>query len=348
MTEKKTLSAAQLEQFCRGLALLLHAGIGLNHGLFLLAEDQKGWEKELMQQLGEKLDQGMDLATAAEESGAFPAQTLGMLRMGQQSGRLEQSLNALARYYQQQLRLRQALKNALAYPSILLLLILVVVGVLLVKVLPIFNDVYASLGGQLTGLAGLLLQVGQGLKTALPVLCLLLAAVLLMLLLTVLVPPLRRRALQLLQRSGGDKGVRRKMNNARFAQAMQLGLSSGLRLEEAAELAATLFDDGSAAKARCLESAELLRQGMSLNEALGKTELLPPVYCRMLQLGLQGGSGDEVMEEIAERMEDDALQAMEGAVSRIEPAMVLSAGVLVGGILFSVMVPLLHIMTAIG
>jgi len=348
MTEKKTLSPAQLDQICRGLALLLHAGIGLNHGLFLLADDRQGWEKDILLQMGEKLDQGVDLATAAEESGAFPAQSVGMLRMGQNSGRLEQSLNALARYYQQKLRLQQALKNAVTYPGILLLLILVVVGVLLVKVLPIFHDVYASLGGQLTGLAGVLLRVGKGLKAALPVLCILLLVLLAAGLLLFFVPALRQRILDPLRRLWEDKGVWKKMNNARFARAMELGLGSGLPAEEAAELAASLFDKDSSPAARCMESARLLRQGESLNKALGDTELLPPVYCRMLQLGLQGGSGDEVMSEIADRMEEDALQAMDNTVSRIEPTMVLAAGVLVGGILFSVMVPLLHIMTAIG
>ena len=73
-----------------------------------------------------------------------------------------------------------------------------------------------------------------------------------------------------------------------------------------------------------------------------------PEGSRRFAVLAQGGSGDEVMSEIADRMEEDALQAMDNTVSRIEPTMVLAAGVLVGGILFSVMVPLLHIMTAIG
>jgi len=72
MTEKKTLSPAQLDQICRGLALLLHAGIGLNHGLFLLADDRQGWEKDILLQMGEKLDH------AAENKG-MPTQSRGIL-----------------------------------------------------------------------------------------------------------------------------------------------------------------------------------------------------------------------------------------------------------------------------
>ena len=68
----------------------------------------------------------------------------------------------------------------------------------------------------------------------------------------------------------------------------------------------------------------------------------------MLALGLQGGSGDQVMEEIACRLMDEAEAALEQKVSRVEPAMVLTASLLVGVILLSVMLPLMNIMSSIG
>ena len=94
----------------------------------------------------------------------------------QGTGRQEEVLQALAVYYDEQERMLRQIKSALTYPSLLMVMMLMVIGVLLVKVLPVFDDVYASLGGSLTGMAGGLLCLGQGLKACLPILGVLLAA----------------------------------------------------------------------------------------------------------------------------------------------------------------------------
>ena len=117
---------------------------------------------------------------------------------------------------------------------------------------------------------------------------------------------------------------------------------------EAVELGATLLKDAPAAVRRCEECRKLLEEGESLSKALGETGLLPASACRLLTLGIRGGSGDEVMEEIAQRLSEDAQLALENKVSKVEPALVLVTSVLVGAILLSVMLPLMNIMTAIG
>ena len=81
---------------------------------------------------------------------------------------------------------------------------------------------------------------------------------------------------------------------------------------------------------------------------MGDTGLLPAAACRLLTLGMRGGSGDEVMEEIARRLSDEAQLALESKVGKVEPALVLVTSVLVGAILLAVMLPLMNIMTTIG
>ena len=85
-----------------------------------------------------------------------------------------------------------------------------------------------------------------------------------------------------------------------------------------------------------------------LLRTLEAAELMPPSTCRMLTLGLRSGTGDSVMEDISRRMQEDANNALESMVARVEPALVLVTSVLVGVILLSVMLPLMNIMTAIG
>ena len=240
------------------------------------------------------------------------------------------------------------IRSALTYPAILLLLMLVVIVVLLSKVLPVFDEVYASLGGELTGVAGGLLVMGQALDAAMPFLCVLMAIIVILVLLFSLSDSFRNKLLTAWRQKNGDKGISRKINDARFAQALAMGLGSGLPLEEAVDMCATLLQDVPSAVERCKTCAARLAEGGDLADTLRESEMLPPSTCRLLTLGVRSGNGDAVMEDIARRLSDEANQALERKVAQVEPTLVLGTSLLVGIILLSVMLPLMNIMTAIG
>ncbi|MDE6880532.1 MAG: type II secretion system F family protein, partial [Oscillospiraceae bacterium] len=281
-------------------------------------------------------------------SGCFPAYVCGLLEVGEQAGRTEEALGALSRYYEDRARMDRRLRSALLYPAVMLVLMLVVIAVLLVKVLPIFDDVYASLGGRLTGLAGGLLALGRGLDAAMPVLWALLALLAAFLVAFAAVDSFRTKVMALWRGSRGDKGVSRQMNTARLAQALAMGMASGMPLEESVSLAAGLMEDIPAAKGRCLDCRTRLDQGERQGAALRESGVLPAAACRLLELGQRSGAGDSVMEKIARDLAVESEAALEEKVSRVEPALVLVCSVLVGLILLSVMLPLMHIMAAIG
>lgn len=346
--KRTTLSNMEIAQICQELAVLLHAGVLLGDGLALLAQEAGDKTGALLDELGRSVDGGQMLSAALRESGAFPVYVVGLVEVGERSGRTEQALQALSRYYEQREHLDRQVRASLTYPSILLLLMLVVIVVLLTQVLPVFDEVYASLGGQLTGVAGGLLLVGRALDAAMPVLCLLLAVVAGLVMAFSLSDSFRDKLLGFWQKHHGDKGVSRQLNDARFAQALAMGLGSGLPLEEAVELCAALLVDVPAAAARCKDCARRLAQGGELAETLRESEMLPPAACRLLTLGMRSGSGDAVMEDISRRLSDEANQALEHKVAQVEPTLVLVTSLLVGAILLSVMLPLMHIMTAIG
>jgi type IV pilus assembly protein PilC len=224
----------------------------------------------------------------------------------------------------------------------------VVIVVLLTKVLPVFDEVYASLGGKLTGVAGGLLALGRGLDAAMPVLCALMAVLVVVVLLFSLSNSFRDKLLYVWRQRYGDKGISRKINDARFAQALAMGLGSGLPLEEAVDLCATLLQDVPDAAKRCRMCASRLAEGGELAETMKEMDMLPASACRLLMLGVQSGNGDAVMEDIARRLSEESNQALENKVAQVEPTLVLGTSLLVGIILLSVMLPLMNIMTAIG
>ncbi len=341
---KQSVTNGEISSLCLELSLLLHAGVGMGDALSLLAEE--GGQKELLSGLAERIDNGAALSAALRESGAFPPYVCGLVETGERTGRTEKALLALSRYYEERVRMSRRIRSALLYPAVMMALMLVVIGVLLVKVLPIFDEVYASLGGRLTGVAGGLLTLSRWLEGAMPVLWALLAALAVLAALTALWEPFRSGLVSLWRRRWGDRGVARKMNDAHIAQAMAMEMAGGLPLEEAVSVAAGLVEEG--ARERCLACRESLEQGESLGAALKASGLLPAGSCRLLELGQRGGSGDTVMEKIARDMAEESDAALDDLVGRVEPALVLVCSLLVGLILLSVMLLLMNIMSAIG
>lgn len=342
------LTYGEIADLCRRLAMLLHAGIGVADGVFLLAEEETQQTRALLKDIGTRMDEGAPLSAAMEHSEAFPGCVVGMVHMGEQTGCMEEVLEALAKFYEQRSRSSRQIKNALVYPAFLLVLMLVVVGVLLIKVLPVFDEVYASLGSRMTGVASTLLHLGGWLEAAMPVLFGLLILLALAALLYARCTPVRNKVTAWWTAHFGDRGVSAKYNNANFARALAMGLGSALPLEDAVELSGKLLADIPGAAQRCSRCAAWLREGKPLSEAMDSAGFLPPAESRMLAVGLRQGSGDRVMADIADRLMEQADEALENTVAKVEPAMVLLASLLVGVILLSVMLPLMNIMSAIG
>ncbi|MEY8402801.1 type II secretion system F family protein [Oscillospiraceae bacterium 44-34] len=346
--KQRNCSNEEIASLCLELSLLFHAGVGTGDALTLLAEESEGTHRPMLEAMADKVDLGSTLSAAMREAGCFPAYVCGLVEVGERAGRTEEALAALSSYYEGRARLDRRIKSALLYPAVMLMLMLVVIAVLLVRVLPIFDDVYASLGGRLTGVAGGLLALGRGLDSVMPLLWVLLALAAAFLAGFAAVPSFREKLTALWRNSRGDRGVARQLNDARLAQALAMGMASGMPLEEAVELASGLMEDVPQAKARCQDCLARLDKGDRLSLAMKESGLLPAAPCRLLELGQRGGSGDAAMEKIAASLSEESEAALEDRVSRVEPALVLVCSILVGLILLSVMLPLMHIMSAIG
>lgn len=347
MTPK--LSQEELSSLFLEISLLLHAGVMAGDALSLLAEEAESDEQALLKQMAEAVDGGASLSAAMRESGSFPGYAYGLTAVGERSGRTEEALSALSRYYEQRVRMERQIRSALLYPAMLFVLMMVVIGVLLVKVLPIFDDVYASLGGQLSGVAGGLLVLGRWIDKIMPFLWVIFALAILAFVAFAAFPDFRQKVLSQWYKNRGEKGLSKKMAAARMSQALAMGMRSGMLLEEALELAGELVkEEAPAAARRCKDCLKLLEQGERPGAAMRQSELLPPTCCRLLETAQRGGSGDMAMERIAQQLSEESDAALEGRINKIEPALVLVCSVLVGMILLSVMLPMMHIMSAIG
>lgn len=342
------LAPDEVARFCRELAALLHAGVSTAEGVYLMAQGAEKAESAFLMKLGALMDGGMYLSEAVEEIGIFPEHAVGMLFIGEKTGRLEETLDSLAEFYEARQRALSQIRNALIYPGITFVLMLAVIAVLLIQVLPVFEEVYASLGGGLEGIGAWMLEAGQRLKNGFPAL---MAAAALLCGAGVICfrcGSVRAKAKGWALMRFGDRTFFRRYNNAHFARALSMGFNSGIAAEEAMELSRKLLADSPGALRRCDRCLDLLRTGKGLAEALLETGFLTPAQCRLLTVGIRGGCAERMMKEIADRLTEEAADSLEGAVMKAEPALVLTAAGLVGAILLAVMLPLMEIMAFIG
>ena len=135
---KSTVSNEEIASLCLELSMLLHAGVGMGDALSLLAEAEE--YREALAGVAEQADDGASLSAALRSTGRFPVSVCGLLEVGERTGRVEEALKALSTYYEDRVRMGRRIKSALLYPAVMLALMLVVIAVLLVKVLPIFDD----------------------------------------------------------------------------------------------------------------------------------------------------------------------------------------------------------------
>ncbi|MBQ3141625.1 MAG: type II secretion system F family protein [Clostridia bacterium] len=345
---KKTFTDLEISTLCRGLAQLLRAGAGMGDALALMADDEpNAFLRDVLQQMQRGADEGCPAAELFTQAGCFPPYVCGLLKVGEQTGRVEEALAALADYYDESASLKRRLRQQMLYPAVLLGVMLAVIVALLVWVLPIFDDVYARLGAGLTGVAGGLLRFGQWLTAALPWVLAVIALLAVTTAVCLTVPALKARCALPAKELMLGKSVSRKIRDARFAQAFCMCVRSGMDLQDALGLTASLSDDPTCADA-CEACIERMDSGENTAKALAASGLMPRSECRLLEAGLRSGAADEMLQRIAQRLLEDSNRSLEARAARIEPTLVLITGVLVGLILLSVMLPLMNIMSAIG
>ncbi|MBQ4346979.1 MAG: type II secretion system F family protein [Firmicutes bacterium] len=346
--KKKLFGNDRLSSLCLELGLILQAGISVYEGIMLISEDEEDERaKAVFAEVFENLEMGEEFSEALAKTGAFPKYMTDMVRIGENTGSLEEVFKGLALYYERQENISKSIRNAVVYPAVLFVIMVVVIGVLVVKVLPIFNEVFNQLGAVMSPVATGFLNFGLAVSEGKFIILGIIIAIVIIIL--VIRNNENARAGFMRWWSGRFSGTKtaRKIAAARFASAMAMGISAGLDTDESLEMAQQL-DSNSAISKNIEECRAKTAEGESFYEAVNEAGIFEPLYCRMLAVGVKTGAADSVMEEIARRTAEEADESIERIINRVEPVLVIIMSVLVGLVLLSVMLPLMGIMSSIG
>ncbi|MDO4990547.1 MAG: type II secretion system F family protein [Eubacteriales bacterium] len=347
MSEKQ-LDELGVSAFCESMAMMVQAGIQTEEAVGLLqSENRSGGVLERgLAEMKTLLEQGESLAGAMEKTGIFPDYALRMIRAGEDTGRLENVLFRLGRYYAEQKALSDRLRSAVTYPAAMLVLIIAVLSVMLTIVLPTFRAVYDRLTGSLAASSYAYIHwAGVFCTAALVVMALLAIALLGGLILWK--NGKRDAVIAVLERSPRCRSILRTNALFRFTSAVSTFLASGEMQDEA--VLESIPMTGSAALEEKLNGlARRMEEGHSIAQAAYEEELFEPVYGRMLLAGERSGKLEDVLERLTQLLEEDSRQQVDRLVEIVGPALSGVLMVTIGLTLISVMLPLIGMMNAIG
>lgn len=345
---KRILTSYELMTFFDQLSLILKSGISSLEGISIMKEDSDTKDgQELLTQIYEHLEMTGYLHESLAVTEVFPDYALAMVDLGERTGCLDEVTLSLSEYYERELSISSAIKNAVTYPLIMLGMMVAVVAVLMIKVMPVFEQVFAQLGISMSGFAAGIFNLGQAFSSY----AIVFLVVLLLLILAglYLVRSAKGRAAlsDFMKKFGFTKGLTEKICRARFASGMSMVLKSGLDTEEGLDIMKKLMDHPEFEQK--LEKAKnFISEGSSFSAAMAKAGIFSGLYSQMVSIGYQTGSLDEVMHHISLQYEMEINDKLQHTVGIIEPTMVAALSLVVGLILLSVMVPLMGIMSSIG
>ena len=346
MTETHTpLSNAETAAFCSQIAMILRSGISSIEGISIMLEDTtEPEEKRLLESINTMLLNTGSLHLALEDTHAFPDYMIQMVQIGEQAGKLDEVMTSLAD--EKEAALNQTIHNAVTYPLLMIFMMILVILVLVTRVMPIFNQVFAQLGREMSGLSLGILRFGQFLNAHIVVcgiVLVLLAAGAAYLFWT-------KRGHQLLLgfmgKLHGGRSLQDQIGACRFASGMALTLSSGLTPAECLKLSIPLIKKG-AFRTRLEACSEAVTNGEDLCETLLSNHIFSGIYAKMASIGSKTGVLEEVMNKIAGQYEEEIDNRLSRMITAIEPTLVIILSVIVGIILLSVMLPLISIMATL-
>ncbi len=345
--QKHTFSNMELSSFCSQFSMILSSGISSIEGISILLEDASlPEEKEILQFIQEKIQASGSLYLALESTNLFPSYMLKMVQIGEETGTLDEVMSSLSIHYHREDTISHNIRGAVTYPLIMSGMMVVVIIVLLVKVMPIFNQVFIQLGTEMTGFSRTLMNLGNTINQY-SIFFLFIIVILSFFFIWGTKTSGGRKAFKKLgYRLSITRSFYEEIAACRFASGMSLTLSSGLNPDRSMELVSGLNND-QYFQSKLNNCQRMIVDGKSLSEALHRSEIFTGMYAHLASIGEKTGSMDQAMNKIAELYQEDIDTHINNRLAVLEPTLVITLSLIVGVILMSVMFPLMGIMSSI-
>ncbi len=334
--------------FTRQLSTMIDAGLPLIQGLEILAnqEPNKTFQK-ILNQIKTDVEAGSTFADAlSKHPKVFDTLYTNLVAAGELGGVLDVILQRLAAYIEKNEKLKRKVKGALVYPTTILVIAVVVVIIMLVFVIPVFQEMFSSLGGQLPALTQAVVDLSSFLRKNF----------------LILIGGAVGAGVALNRIRATEKGryffdrlslrvpifgiLLKKVAVARFSRTLGTMISSGVPILDGLDIVAKTSGNKIVEEA-IIATKISISEGKTIAEPLSKSGVFPSMVCQMVAVGESTGALDSMLIKIADFYDEEVDAAVEALTSLIEPAMMIFLGGTVGTMLAAMYLPIFKMAGAI-
>lgn len=345
----KAVAPRNLALFTRQLAVMTGAGLPLIECLDILGRQEEDPRlRATIVRVRAHVEGGESLAAAmARYPVTFDALYTNMIAAGEAGGVLDTILKRLAAYIEATVRIRARVKSALTYPVAVVVISAIVVAAILWKVVPTFTSLFEGLGAVLPLPTRIVIAASDGVAVAGPLLLLAAAAGALAMRRFYGTPRGRRLVDGAALRLPAVGSILRKVQVARFCRTLGTLLSSGVPILDGLEITARTSGNAVIADA-VLAARGSIEAGESVAGPLEQTRVFPAMATRMISVGEATGALDAMLEKVARFYDEEVALAVGSLLTLLEPVMIAVLGLVVGGIVFAMYMPIFDLISRLG
>ncbi len=338
-----------LAVFTRQFSVMIDAGLPLVQCLEILAlqQEHKNFQKILLQ-VRQDVEAGSTLADAMRRHPkAFDNLYVNMIAAGEAGGILDTILQRLSVYIEKAVKLRSQVRSAMIYPVAVIFIAAIVVAVILLKVIPTFAALFTSLGAELPLPTRVVIYASNFLARYFIFVVIAIAAMAYAIRRYYRTYRGRRVIDGLLLKAPILGTILRKISVARFCRTLATLTSSGVPILESLDITARTAGNAIVEDA-ILETRKSVEGGKTIVEPLKESNVFPNMVVQMIGVGEQTGALDAMLNKIADFYEDEVDVAVQGLVKLMEPVMIFILGVIIGGIVIAMYLPMFTLINKIG
>jgi type IV pilus assembly protein PilC len=344
----KGVQLKDLAIMSRQMATMIGAGLSLLRTLNILAEQTESKPlAKVLAMVRNDVESGISTSDAfARHPDEFPPLMINMVRAGETGGFLDGALNSIAENFEKEVKLRGTIKSAMTYPVIVLVMSLLAVVAMLVFIVPVFQKMFSSLGGQLPLPTMMLVYLSQSMVFVVPILAVVLISF------AIWWPKNKntervRKFLDPIKLKLPVFGLLlKKIAVARFSRNFSNMIGAGVPILRALSIVGETSGNWVIEDA-LKQVAEAVRQGRSVAAPLAEHPVFPTMVTQMIAVGEDAGSLEVMLSKIAEFYDQEVEAATEQLTAMIEPLMVAFLGVVVGGMIVALYLPIFNIATLV-
>ena len=345
---EKKVGLKDLAVMSRQMATMVSSGLSLLRTLSILAEQTENPKlARTLADVRNEVEGGASLSTAmGRHAMVFPPLMINLVRAGESGGFLEGALMSVASNYESEHKLRSTIKSALTYPVVVLsMAVLAVIGMLLF-IVPTFKGMFESLGGQLPLPTQMLVWLSEGMRFAAPVLVVAGVAFAAWWGKNRYTDRVRSFVDPLILKMPVFGMLFKKVAVARFTRNFSTMIGAGVPILQSLSIVGETSGNWVIEQA-LKKVTESVRVGKSIAGPLSQEPVFPAMVTQMVAVGEDSGSLEQMLEKIADFYDDEVQSTTEALTSLIEPLMIALIGIVVGGMIVALYLPVFNIFTLI-